>query len=79
MTTGTAPASGILEATTVVRVAPSGFEAPIVLGAVRTDSGLLAVRLRTAPGDLPDLGTRIALTHRDEHGWYGLPQLASGA
>jgi uncharacterized OB-fold protein len=79
MTMNIAPATGTLEAITVVRVAPSGFEAPIVLGAVRTEVGLLAVRLRVSPDQLPDVGTRIALTAQDEHGWYGFPQPVQGA
>jgi uncharacterized OB-fold protein len=46
-------------ASTVVRVAPTGFAAPYVLAAVRTARGLALGRIDVGPDDAPLPGTAL--------------------
>jgi hypothetical protein len=46
-------------ASTVVRVAPTGFAAPYVLAAVRTAGGLALGRIDVGPDDAPLPGTAL--------------------
>lgn len=59
----------ILEAATVVRVAPSGFDAPIRLGAVRWEGRLVSARLVGDEEHLPTPGTVVRLSGSPKDGW----------
>ena len=57
-----------LEAATIVRVAPTGFDAPIRLGAVRWEGRLVSARLTGEGEDLPTPGTTVTLCGSPEDG-----------
>jgi hypothetical protein len=62
-----------IEAATVVRVTATGFEAPLVLAAVRDGGRLLTARLEVGPEALPPPGTPVALTGTETDGWTATP------
>jgi hypothetical protein len=62
-----------LEAATVIRVTATGFEPPLLLGAVRHGPRLLTVRLDVEEDALPAPGAEVRLTGSDADGWTGVP------
>lgn len=62
-----------LEAATVVRVTATGFEPPLLLGAVRHGTQLLTARLDVPEDALPRPGTEVVLTGSDADGWTATP------
>lgn len=62
-----------IAAATVVRVTATGFEAPLVLAAVRHGGRLITARLEVGPEALPRPGTPVEVSGSDADGWTATP------
>lgn len=56
---GVDPAAARLEAVTIIRVPPPGYEPGYAVAVVRTDEGLHAVRLTYSGGEPPAVGAEL--------------------